>query len=73
MSQELLLEIYTFSDYAHAIGASGSTFYDDAVTEFFSPHAENKNTMIVVGIGNPDYKSRSGKILPVKFSKKQAT
>jgi len=57
--------------YAHAIGASGSTFYDDAVTEFFSPHAENKNTMIVVGIGNPDYKSRSGKILPVKFSKKQ--
>ena len=57
--------------YAHAIGASGSTFYDDAVTELFSPHAENKNTMIVVGIGNPDYKSRSGKILPVKFSKEQ--
>ena len=57
--------------YAHAIGASGSTFYDDAVTEFFSPHAENKNTMIAVGIGNPAYKSRAGKILPVKFSKEQ--
>ena len=57
--------------YAHAIGASGSTFYDDAVTEFFSPHAENKNTMIAVGIGNPAYKSRPGKILPVKFSKEQ--
>ena len=57
--------------YAHTIGASGSTFYDDAVTEFFLPHAENKNTMIAVGIGNPDYKSRPGKILPVKFSKEQ--
>ena len=57
--------------YAHAIGASGSTFYDDSVTEFFSPYAENKNTMIAVGIGNPAYKSRSGKILPVKFSKEQ--
>ena len=57
--------------YTYAIGASGSTFYDDAVTEFFLPHAKNKNTMIAVGIGNPDYKSRPGKILPVKFSKEQ--
>ncbi len=55
--------------YANSIGASGSTFYDDAVTEFFLPHSENKDTMIAVGIGNPDYKSRPGKILPVKFSK----
>ena len=37
--------------YAQGIGASGSTFFDDAVTEFFSPHAANKSTMIVVGIG----------------------
>src|SRR5919108_233351 len=37
--------------YALGIGASGSTFFDDAVTEFFFPHASNKSTMIVVGIG----------------------
>ena len=30
--------------YAHGIGASGSTFFDDAVTEFFSPHAISKST-----------------------------
>jgi hypothetical protein len=59
------------SAYANKIGASGSTFYDDAVTEFFLPHTENKNTMIAVGIGNPDYKSRSGKILPAILSKEQ--
>ncbi|MGN6628806.1 MAG: SagB/ThcOx family dehydrogenase [Candidatus Nitrosocosmicus sp.] len=59
------------SSYANEIGASGSTFYDDAVTEFFSPHSENKNTMIAVGIGNPAYKSRSGKILPIRLSKEQ--
>jgi SagB-type dehydrogenase family enzyme len=52
------------SSYALGIGASGSTFYDDAVTEFFSPHAEGMNTMMEVGVGVPAYKSRPGKILP---------
>lgn len=56
------------SSYALGIGASGSTFFDDAVTEFFSPHAGNKNTMIAVGIGIPAYRSRPGKILP-QFSR----
>jgi SagB-type dehydrogenase family enzyme len=51
------------SAYSLELGASGSTFYDDAVTEFFSPHAENKNTMIAVGVGLPDYKTRSGRVL----------
>jgi SagB-type dehydrogenase family enzyme len=61
-------KIYLAS-YALGIGASGSTFFDDAVTEFFSPHAKNKNTMIVVGIGNPAYKARPGKILPVRLTR----
>ena len=30
------------SSYAHSKGASGTTFFDDAVTEFFAPHAANK-------------------------------
>jgi SagB-type dehydrogenase family enzyme len=52
------------SAYSLGLGASGSTFYDDAVTEFFSPHAEEKSTMIAVGLGVPAYKARPGKILP---------
>jgi hypothetical protein len=52
------------SAYAVGLGASGSTFFDDAVTEFFSPHARDKSTMIAVGIGEPAYKARPGRILP---------
>jgi SagB-type dehydrogenase family enzyme len=52
------------SAYSLSMGASGSTFYDDAVTEFFSPHAKGKSTMIVVGVGIPAYKAKSGKVLP---------
>ncbi|MGI0092372.1 MAG: SagB/ThcOx family dehydrogenase [Nitrososphaerales archaeon] len=59
------------SSYALKLGASGSTFYDDAVTEFFSPHASRKSTMIAVGIGIPDYKARPGGILVGKLSRAQ--
>jgi SagB-type dehydrogenase family enzyme len=52
------------SAYSLGLGASGSTFYDDAVTEFFSPHATEKSTMIAVGLGVPAYKARPGRILP---------
>ncbi|HKG70860.1 MAG TPA: SagB/ThcOx family dehydrogenase, partial [Nitrososphaeraceae archaeon] len=57
--------------YALRIGASGSTFFDDAVTEFFSPHAANKSTMIAIGVGVPAYKARPGRILPPRLSKEQ--
>lgn len=38
---------------AHALGlgATGMTFYDDDVTEFFSPHAEGKSLMFLVALG----------------------
>src|SRR5213594_638171 len=57
------------SSYALGNGASGSTFFDDAVTEFFSPHAEEKSPMIAVGVGVPAYKARSGKVLPQMTAK----
>ena len=57
------------SAYNQKIGASGSTFYDDAVSEFFSPHAKGKDVMIAVGIGIPDYTSKPGRILAGKFSR----
>jgi hypothetical protein len=63
-------KIYLAS-YALGIGASGSTFFDDAVTEVFSPHASNKSTMIAVGVGVPPYKASPGKILSTRLSKKQ--
>src|SRR5437899_10394410 len=59
------------SSYAAGIGASGSTFFDDAVTEFFSPHAKEKNPMIAVGVGVPGYKARSRKVLPQIQTKAQ--
>ena len=37
--------------YAMRLGATGLTFYDDAVTEFFSPHAEGKSAMFLVALG----------------------
>ena len=57
--------------YAQGIGASGSTFFDDAVTEFFSPHAKCKSTMIAIGIGVPAYKATPGKILLPRLTKQQ--
>jgi len=56
--QALLVQLFL------GLGASGSTFYDDAVTEFFSPHGEHANPMIAVGVGVPGYKARPGRILP---------
>lgn len=52
------------SAYSLDLGASGSTFYDDAVSEFFSPHAKKKSTMVAVGVGVPAYKAKPGKVLP---------
>ena len=57
--------------YALGLGASGSTFFDDAVTEFFSPHSSNRSTMIAVGVGIPAYKANPGKILPMRLTKEQ--
>lgn len=57
--------------YAQGIGASGSTFYDDAVTEFLSPHASGKSTMIAVGVGAPAYKAHPGKIFAGRLTRTQ--
>jgi hypothetical protein len=61
-------KIYLAS-YAQELGASGSTFFDDAVTETFSPHAKDKATMIAVGVGIPPYRAHPGKILAARLTK----
>ena len=40
--------------YAQRFGATGLTFLDDEVTEFFSPHAAGKSVMFLVALGHPD-------------------
>jgi hypothetical protein len=37
--------------YSWGWGATGLTFYDDEVTEFFSPDASGKSCMLVVAVG----------------------
>jgi hypothetical protein len=59
------------SSYAQGLGASGSTFFDDEVTELFSPHARDKATMIAVGVGVPAYKSRPGKLLAARLTRSE--
>jgi SagB-type dehydrogenase family enzyme len=39
--------------YALKRGATGLTFYDDDVTEFFSPHAAGKSCTLVMSVGVP--------------------
>ncbi|GBC69434.1 hypothetical protein HRbin01_01132 [archaeon HR01] len=48
------------ASYGQGLGSTGLTFYDDDVTEFFSPHAKEKSNMLVVAVGVPAYKSRPG-------------
>jgi SagB-type dehydrogenase family enzyme len=37
--------------YAQHLGATGLTFYDDDVTEFFSPHAAGKSAVFLMALG----------------------
>jgi hypothetical protein len=39
--------------YAQRFGATGLTFFDDEVTEFFSPHAAGRSVMFLVALGIP--------------------
>lgn len=59
------------SAYSLGLGASGSTFFDDAVTEFFSPHARTMSNMIAVGVGKPDFMARPGKIMTARLTREQ--
>lgn len=54
-------KIYLCS-YALRLGATGLTFFDDEVTHFFSPHAQEKSNMIVVAIGVPAYTAKAGRV-----------
>jgi len=41
------------ASYALGLGATGLTFFDDDVTEFFSPHAAGNGVMFLNAIGRP--------------------
>ena len=42
------------ASYALNLGATGLTFYDDAVIDFFSPHSSDKEVMFLIAIGKKD-------------------
>lgn len=46
------------SAHSLGLGASGLTFYDDAVTHFFSPHAAGQSPMFVIPIGKTAAQNR---------------
>jgi SagB-type dehydrogenase family enzyme len=39
--------------YAQRLGATGLTFFDDDVTNFFSPHAKSKSAIFLLAVGKP--------------------
>jgi SagB-type dehydrogenase family enzyme len=39
------------ASYAQRLGATGLTFFDDEVTDFFSPHAHGKSAIFLLAIG----------------------
>ena len=39
--------------YAQHLGATGLTFFDDDVINFFSPHAKGKSAVFLLAIGKP--------------------
>jgi SagB-type dehydrogenase family enzyme len=39
--------------YSQCLGATGLTFFDDDVIEFFSPHAKGKSAIFLLAIGKP--------------------
>lgn len=44
--------------YALQLGATGLTFFDDAVVRFFSPHAKGKSVMFLMALGQPAKRGR---------------
>jgi SagB-type dehydrogenase family enzyme len=46
------------ASYALGYGATGLTFYDDEVTEFFSPQAAGRQTIFLVAVGSPARRAR---------------
>jgi SagB-type dehydrogenase family enzyme len=44
--------------YAQRLGATGLTFFDDDVTEFFAPHAQGKSVMFLTALGRTLHRRR---------------
>lgn len=53
MEASILAGRMYLASYALGLGATGLTFHDDEVTEFFSPHAKDKSAMFLIALGVP--------------------
>ena len=47
------------ASYAQRLGATGLTFFDEDVTNFFSPHAAGKSAIFLTAVGRSARPSRS--------------
>jgi SagB-type dehydrogenase family enzyme len=54
---------FYLSAYALGLGASGLTFFDDDVTDFFSPHAAGKSVMFLIALGKSAKRRKGLKVL----------
>ncbi|MDA2933595.1 hypothetical protein MYX82_04560 [Acidobacteria bacterium AH-259-D05] len=45
-----MIKLY-LAAYAQRRGATGLTFFDDDITDFFSPHAKEKGTIFLMALG----------------------
>ncbi len=50
--------------YAMGFGATGLTFYDDEIIDFFLPRSKDMEPTMVLTVGHPPYRTPMGKILP---------
>ena len=50
----------TLPAYSMGLGATGLTFFDDEVTQFFSPHAAGKSVMFLTLMGVPQKRTGAG-------------
>ncbi len=57
--------------YSLGLGATGLTFYDDDVVDFFSPHAAGKDAMFVVALGRAA-PGKSSRTQPLKIANPRA-
>ena len=46
------------ASYSLGLGASGITFFDDEVVEFFAPHSDGNDVMFVITLGLTDAENR---------------
>ncbi|MDX1534548.1 MAG: SagB/ThcOx family dehydrogenase, partial [Thermoplasmata archaeon] len=57
--------------YSLGLGATGLTFYDDEIVDFFSPHASGKDAIFMVALGEAVKVRSNVRRFPVPFARRE--